>query len=688
MTGVALRPVSQSDPGVGTRPTSGTTTTHTGERPSTALAPGVGRRPITSGGSAHIGMRPTNSSTPPDPFASFVAGAFAAWSSRVVNPAFAGTPMPVTGGNVTGYNDQIGTNNLTAVGTPTVNTNGINTNQFANLNGSSQYFTTGSPINLTTGTIACAWGIDASVSNQAMYGRQVNNATFIRYGSATSNTMIFKNEALTIATLNLPRKLYTSFMCFVFIFDGTNVTVICNGENLGSVAIGGTFLINGLARNQASNFVKGGHGESIISTQIVTAAQAIAISNSMAAGLSGANGWRSGSYYDATLGNDANYGWNAAEAKQTLATTRTNLWRPGADGFITGTYRNDPIFIGVTGQAGTAADQVTFTGTSCLLLGSINVSLAAATLVTGTEYRLAGQTAPTSTDALYYIDGTDPTDDSKIIELVRGTFGLLTFTPAAGGMPAMGQFAYSGTNLDINVGKDPTAGSLEIPQDNLTTDNSGVRLTMTGFKVDGINCRFWQSDGYRPSGADCTMVNADVGWNNNDGIGPTGAMRLVLDNIYSHHNGDQIATSASAGDGFSCHGGLVFANNIRTAFNNKAGRDQVLGAVVTDTNGTSYGDNQPFLCPDDGPSTLVLSNVTFTRLPSNVLNIFSVQDTLASTTINATNITLVDAESNPLSIGVYSSILSKASLTMTHLVTTNVGTPTQWNGSGTFQNNP
>lgn len=638
-----------------------------------ATSAAIGARPVATSGA--ISTWPVATSGVPgatpveglsgDPFASFVAGAFAAWSSRVVNPAFAGTPMPVTGGNVTGYNDQIGTNNLTAVGTPTVNTNGINTNQFPNLNGSSQYFTTGSNINLTTGTIACAWGIDASVSNQAMYGRQVNNATFIRYGSASSNTMIFKNEALTIATLNLPRALYTSFMCLVFILDGTNVTTICNGENLGSVAIGGTFLINGLARNQASNFVKGGHGESIISTQVVTVAQAIGISNSMAAGFSGTNGWRSGSYYDATLGNDANYGWNAAEAKQTLATVASRLWRPGALIDINGTYR-EPVCLVTSGQLGTQARPIRITGNSTHL-GSTSYNPAGLSLVSGTVY--ADAAFPIALDPTcvgYYFRDGDITnfDEANIVAIAPGTYGALTFTARATGSKLLdvGTWGKSGSTYQINVGENPSAGAFEFPTNMLYSNlGHGWYVSPDYTRDEGHRLtRFWPTDGFRFGGSTGIQLwNPDARCVNGDGIGGGDCIDFQVGKPdfsttpIAWYAGDT-GHGGAPGDGVSVHGATTVGDfyGVQTKGCYKAAYDHITGSTTRHYNCVDIGSYRQIW--NDNLSTYIFYGGTFTRYAGGIPQIvLQDKDSVAGSVIILNGpITLADAEMSPTSVGI------------------------------------
>lgn len=611
-----------------------------------------------------------------------VPGAAAAWSSasKLVN-SFAGTPMASSAGTVTTFSDQIGANTLTASGSPALNTDGINNLQYCSLDGVDDTLALATAIALTGDfTLLMAVGFADETTNQAFIGKNTTSSPYIRYGSST--TILFRNDAATSVTLTLTgsRKITRAFGVWMFKRTGSTIEAFLNGESLGTVTISGTITFDRISKNQNAQWIKGGFGGAAVWQRATTTAEdAIIIADWMPK-------WASTVYYDAQNGNDNNAGWNAQVPLKTLADARARVWRPNSynvSAVLSGIFRHDPLFIAQAGTSATAQyDSVVFKAdpvNGAWIFGSTNVALAAATLVTGTEYKIAYTAAPPF--AAYYIDGNTAADilnDAKITRLVFGTAGAL----------AVGECAFDGTFFYLNIGKSPTGGQAEIPAGTgVDLDDSGVRISKAGFTTDGINACFCVNDGFRPSGSYLTHKNGKARWNNGDSVGPTsitvGQLRVI--DFFAIGPGVGLAISGSAGDNYSCHGSLVLYLRCISVQADKAGFDNVLGSTTQIIDCESRYDNQGYWNANLGgvANNETISNLKITRRAGNTSKMFNLESQNADVVV-VNGLTLIDEEASAGTYGIVSNLGSNTSLTYSNVSYTGITLAKQlvWNGNG------
>lgn len=596
--------------------------------------------------------------------------------------------MASSGGTVTTFADQIGTRTLTAVGSPALNTDGINNLPFCVLDGTDDTLSMGTALALTGDfTALMAIGHSDETQDQAFVGRNTFSAPYIRLHSTTQLTI--RSDTSLVQTLTIPanRLVTRGFDVWMFKRTGSTLEVFLNFESLGTVTVTDTFTIDRIGKNQNAQLIKGGFGGAVFWQRATTPAEDLILKADWVAK------WKSTVYYDADNGNDANAGWNALVPLKSLADARARSWRPNpynVSGILAGIFRHDPLFISTSSSLVLAPlDSIIFKKAPLVracIMGSTQVSLAGAVVNTGTEYKAAYTgAAPFSA---YFVNGSnlaDIFDNSKITRLIKGTKGAL----------AVGEFDCDLTFFYLNTGGNPTGGMAEIPAaSGVDADDSGIRISKDGFTTDGIDARFCVGDGFRPSGTNVTHKNFDSGWNNGDAFGPTsvttGLGVFAIDG-YGHHCGDMLNTSASPGDGFSCHGSIVTYIRCLSEANDKAGFDNVFGSVVVAIDCESRYDYQGYLNPDTtaggntDPIRETYTNFKITRRAGNQLKMFHVADPLASTLV-VNGLTLIDEEANAGTYGIYSESGSHTALTYSGLVTTGIANDhkVSWNGAGTL----
>ena len=134
-----------------------------------------------------------------------------------------------------------------------------------------------------------------------------------------------------------------------------------------------------------------------------------------------------------------------------------------------------------------------------------------------------------------------------VTKLTLGTYGSIT----------SGQFAVSGSTVQINIGVDPAAQIIEIPASG-ATDNIVIGTGANGTIIEDISSWFASQNGVEISSVDDAVVRRlDIRYNGNDGIGVHGdstpALRAVIDRCTIKRNGQIRTTSGGAGDGVSFH---------------------------------------------------------------------------------------------------------------------------------------
>lgn len=170
------------------------------------------------------------------------------------------------------------------------------------------------------------------------------------------------------------------------------------------------------------------------------------------------------------------------------------------------------------------------------------------TVVTGTEFNTpTSLTAPAGNVPMYH-----EASDGTITRLASGTAGAL----------ALGEFAFSGGNLAVNVGALPDRAWRPTRSASFTSDGVDDNTVM------GVRCQFNGNDGLQNKGGSLRFQadSVDCEWNSNDGINfQTVATISMIRNCTLKQNGRE---TDFLGDGFSGHvasSGTIRNTNVRWA---------------------------------------------------------------------------------------------------------------------------
>lgn len=549
-------------------------------------------------------------------FASIIkAKALALWSTgRQANPDYAGAPADFAAGVCSKIYDQIGVNHATGVSSPAQGTGTLGGLNYVKLNGTSQYYALTTQIDLTT-TPHEVWVIEPKVS-----GAQVNNPIGLGLSSntcgyrwngnsnidcrSTGNMQAYAVQYAPIPGVNVLR----------FKRAGTSVFIDENGEQMGSSygrTVSGNFSFNQIGRSSTTLFSKNGVCEIIIFNQLLTDAEAAIVQANVSAT------WRQGIFVDATAGSDADLGWNAETAWQTVGSFISLLHRQGS--IINLKYGEkwknsaQPLAFNTTNQGGIATDYVKVQayGNPALGLPIIDGGTAVAgsgmTVLTGTEYTVV--TTLTSAQGCWAEAAAIPANllGDKVLRLVQGTAGALTYTPASGTpnapgyTPAIGSWAYTLGTLHVNVGGDPTLYTFQVAEEQ-GTQTSGFRPAKNYISAHSIILQYWAYDGVSfevtQTGARCYFVNSR--YNANDSFGG-GGQDVGLEDCTGGYSGQGRTLSGPAGDMYSWHGSTRGYRLRCTGYGaDKAGIDDLDTTTIINTGLYLQGCNQGVLCVLNG----------------------------------------------------------------------------------------
>lgn len=548
-----------------------------------------------------------------------------AWSSRVLKSSFVGTPMPNTTGIVTGFNDQVGTNNLSSVGSPSVNANGVGVDSvgtgqaFCNMNGTSQKLSMGSTV-VFAGDFDIWCAIVGDVTNPTSQGLMGHNGfagSYIRVHSAINNNMAFRNDAGTSVELALASNYRRGSHVYRFSRSGSTITVYLDGVTMGTVTLAGTMTLDMLGSTQNGNWLKGGVCEFMYyNGSILGSTDAGLLLTNMT------SVWRSSLYYDPVSGNDANSGVNSAEALATLAYMRSGVFHPGQQHRLLAgsTFRRDPLFIAQSNADGSQASPITVDkygpGALPLILGSEQFT-SGWTQVLGDVWNITGGAGSSGavSPACWIISGGNTYRQTS----TGATFGLLT----------QGQSAVSGTTLQICMptaltGVSPNSCVVEHAQSLSGQGDDNIHASNVWWTFSNLKTMYSTGDGCRLNGAGSAASSVVAWYNSQDGHGQgnDGSQITVLTSCDSQFNGSGDTTGGSDGDGFSSHGSSKTTFVSCTAnSNDKSSFNHEESTTIVQTNCTGLNANLPLNYLDqpgtNPPGTWTITGGTYKCKPGS-----------------------------------------------------------------------
>lgn len=383
--------------------------------------------------------------------------------------------------------DQVRDNHLTPVGVVPANDN-VNGLPYVLTDGASAaYFAMASGITLgVTFEVHACLGVTKASSTSTVIGREGFAGGYIR--QSTTQALI-RNAAGTTATVTggWPLK---GFHHIRYVCDGVNFLVYVDGELWGSVVFANTSpgmgVIDRVLRGQTSNYFGGGFGEIIIFDQVLSAADAAALTSSCEAA------WRTPLYFAGDgVGSNSNFGWSADRALQNFDMLNATLvggvpqlmpMRPGFQGKLRrgATFRRSPLYITDAGQTGSAAKHNSFSMYDADANGPARIIHSTQvtgpwTLVSGTKYS-APCTAVGSDRVDWVKAGYGPQEVVTACEVAWDAAGpgqfvdfaavtamreQLVYAASSGAVGAKGAFC-DGTTLYVDIGMDPTGQAFEV----------------------------------------------------------------------------------------------------------------------------------------------------------------------------------------------------------------------------------
>lgn len=545
-------------------------------------------------------------------FSSLVAQSTVAWSTgRKINPAFAGNYADKSGGAFTTIYDQVGSRNATGVASPAVGTGAINGLDYCKLNGTDmRYSFTSLALGSGDWEVWLAVGLPGALNSIAMLGLGRSGGTTSLRPSSTV-ALDIRSDSAGPQAYSLVYPPIPGINIFRVKRTGGSLYIDLNGEQMGSPygrSIAGNFTFDQIGRSSTTVWSAQGFCECVIFTRTLTDAEA----NVMLANMSAA--WRNGLYVDATGGSDSNLGWNAETAYQNVSAVNTLVLRRGAKiKFKYGEKWTSPLVFNTTNQLGTVADPIVVSayGDSGLakptFSGGTAVAGSGMTLDSGTEYSVA--VALTNVQGVWAEAAALPADlnGKKVLRLVSGTAGSLTYTPASGTpgapgyQPAIAQWAYTGGRLRVNVGGSPALYTFQAAQE-LGSQTSGVRVEKNYFDIYDLLSQYWAYDAFS-QGVGQTgsrLFNCQGEYSANDCFGGGGNACSQTDCVAAYP-GQGRTTSGPTGDCYSAHGGATLTRLRCTALGgDKAGFDDQDSVTSVNTNCYARGCNQNIFSASNG----------------------------------------------------------------------------------------
>ena len=268
-------------------------------------------------------------------------------------------------------------------------------------------------------------------------------------------------------------------------------------------------------------------------------------------------------YVDSVAGNDFNDGKTPLTPLATIAAAVTKVGSTAglSVGLKRGsTFRNDRLNFGGVGTSVRAYG----TGANPRILGSTAIS-GSWSNVSGNIYSTPLAYTPVN---VYWQDASS----GAITKLYPGTAGSLTAN----------QWAVSGGNLQVNIGKNPTGEIIEVPANisRLLDTSNGISAGAANQTYRNLTVMFWPGSGGACVGfTGWTVADCTISWNGNDGLDThSGATGYLFARTRFQGNGTTRGdVLGGMGDGVSAHtlaGGVVeycsFIDNERTGVGNQA----------------------------------------------------------------------------------------------------------------------
>lgn len=337
-------------------------------------------------------------------------------------------------------------------------------------------------------------------------------------------------------------------------------------------------------------------------------------------------------YVDSLGGNDFNDGRTASSPFATIAaaiaavgsaTNKTVGLKYGS------VFRGERIAFGGVGTIVGAYGDPTLGKPQ--ILGSTAIAIGSTwTNVSGTIYSKALAYTPIN---VFWV-----TPAGTITKLYPGTAGALTAN----------QWAVTGGNLQVNIGKDPTTETVEVPNNISSPASNDLAIGLIpGAANQGYRnlvIRYWPGSGVTARMANFKVIGCSVGYNGNDGIDTeSGAQDFLISRTTMEWNGALRAPgSGGAGDGFSAHNtsrGIIeycrFLYNDRSGVGNQADTFIITRYCYFEGN---WGDWKIYAADEGNPTgahTLLYSVVRRTRSDESVIQVDG--PSLAALTITVHN---------------------------------------------------
>lgn len=519
-----------------------------------------------------------------------VPGAVVAWSTtRQLKASFVGTPMTQAAGAVTAINDQIGSRNVSPVGTLAVGTGTIGTSTFAKFDGSTNKGTfTSLSLAASDWTMAFAIGPAASLTSIGAIIGRVGGTTGIR-GTSVSN-YDFRSDSAGPVSYGTPLGMPQGFHVLVFTKSGTTIGIYMDGQALGSPfgrTVAGNWTLDQIGLSSAATARSSmGFGEGIIWNSLLTAAQIATVTANMK------NAFPNTICLDATLGDDTAFGWNDQVPLQNISAVRTQTLEQGIGIYLKRgeVWRRDPLTFTTSNQGGASGNPIIVgaygTGANPKLIGSELVATAWTNTPATTEYSttIVGLSGATVCWAEQIGVPESIAGRPGVTYTIPNKVTIVTQTGTAGSL-ALNTFAVTGTLLTINIGVDPTAVyNIEVGHIGGISAGSGDWILPSAPWMEFHDIDVWYAprDGVAADGDNSATYGVRCFYAGNDGHGGAGT-NAYLEDALSLRCGDGVRRSSGApGDGYSTHGGTTCTRYRPTAIEcEKAGIDDVDDGIVT-----------------------------------------------------------------------------------------------------------
>jgi hypothetical protein len=188
------------------------------------------------------------------------------------------------------------------------------------------------------------------------------------------------------------------------------------------------------------------------------------------------------------------------------------------------------------------------------------------TLVSGTEFSTPLNYVPLTA---FWVSGS-----------ALSTTGVTKLRPGTAGSLSVGQFAASGTQLNINIGQNPTGQDIEVASNNV---NEGIVVNnLSNVDISGIAVMFMSSACYDYGASSGTIQNYIASWCKDDGIDLEDGAFVTIQNGTVQGNGFQQRNAGGGpGDGISAHTGSTV---------------HILGNMLLDNDQTAIGNENNTTC--------------------------------------------------------------------------------------------